>query len=228
MDEVNELLILRAPELRTRLEDFLDQLQNDSSLRLWYVNEPAQVIMAKLFPDEKLVVTNAEINRGNRLLYSILTNRGFRSWAAGYEEDLISRARGETGIEDPRRALETYLAIVDRASIHADLATAVAQHADAELVAGLTWTPGRVYRNGPGGDGNTIVEIETVIYAVAVAAVAAVVTILAVAGAADEVTAEAFTRAELATAANNVAAEFERHAIELRSEGRLMDYGERN
>jgi hypothetical protein len=222
VDDTSELLIMRAPKLRKRLERLLEQIQADPSLRQWYVNDPARVIMGKIFPEVAAVVTSTEINRGNRLLYALLTNSEFKSWAATYEEDLLRRARDATTIEDPRRALETYLAIADRATIHADLARAVARYADAELIAGLTWKP--TYRNG--GPDSILVEIQIAVYAIGVLAVFAIGVGAVFVGAPE--TGGAFTRVDLATVANELAAAVQDRAAELRREGKLLDYGQRD
>jgi hypothetical protein len=65
MEDVSELLILRAPKLNKRLERLLDQMQTDPGLRQWYLTDPARVIMARIFPEALGAVTRAEINRGN-------------------------------------------------------------------------------------------------------------------------------------------------------------------
>lgn len=226
MESTSELLILRAPKLRKRLERLVEQIEADSSLRQWFINDPTRVICAKVFPEGvPAAASEAEVSRGNRLLYAILSNSEFRSWAASYEQDLLQRARVATSIDDPRRALETYLATVNRASIQADLARAVARYADAELIAGLTWQPFTRYRDGWD---NLVVEVSIAIYAVAAAAVFAIAVGAVFLGADGQPVDGAFTRVDLATVANEIAAALQQRAAELRQEGSLLDYDHRD
>ncbi len=80
------------------------------------------------FPDIEL--ETAELNRGNRLLYSLLSNSRFMSWAEDYHAELVKRATAATEIEDDEEALRAFLAVTDRSTILSDLAAGVAKTAD--------------------------------------------------------------------------------------------------
>ena len=68
--------------------------------------DPAKVVAAADFPDIKL--ETAELNRGNLLLYSLLSNSRFMSWAEDYHAGLVKRATAATEIEDDEEALRGF------------------------------------------------------------------------------------------------------------------------
>jgi len=159
----NDMLILRAENLDTRLNELGEQLAADRSLRELYVQDPARIILKTVFPGQS--VPAAEVNRGNRLLYALLSNESFTSWAEEYSGTLIAAATEATQETDPEKALREYLAITDRAKIHRDVADAVARSADAEIIAALTWRPDPESL-GVNRVADVAVDIEILIYAV--------------------------------------------------------------
>jgi hypothetical protein len=227
---VNRLLILKAPTIQEDLHKLLERLESDPGLRRLYLNDPAGVIQKLVFPDQQ-AVPSAEINRGNRLLYAILTNEAFLQWARDYEERLISEAREATQIEDPARALNAYLTIMDRSRIHQDLADAVGRTADAEMIAALTWRPDlpRVGNARLPIAADVAVDIETFIYAVAVAAAfavafAAVFFAAPIPARADQVV----SRIDVQAVANQLNDALAQRAGEVRASGVLTQFRMRN
>src|SRR5215216_3593239 len=170
-----DLLILRRPEIDERFRALAERLAEDAALRELYVNDPARVIANEVFGDAQ--IPGAEISRGNRLLFGLLTNDGFMRWIASYQENLKRSALAATDMDDPELALRTYLAITDRNKLHEDLVVAVAEYADPELIAALTWgghaqvsedDARALLRSGElRFSPDVAVDIETFIYAVA-------------------------------------------------------------
>ncbi|MDH6435957.1 hypothetical protein M2158_004497 [Streptomyces sp. SAI-144] len=91
---------------------------------------------------------------------------------------VLHRTRPETNEvtreSNPEKALREYLAVTDREKIHREVATAVAEFADAELIAALTWRPDPD-SIGVARVADVAVDIEVLIYAVVAAAAFAVV-----------------------------------------------------
>ncbi|MEV6444407.1 hypothetical protein [Amycolatopsis sp. NPDC051716] len=224
----NSLLILHAPEIQGRMRALIERVDSDESLRQLYLNDPATVIQKTVFPDQENI-PKAEINRANRLLYALLSNERFVEWSRSYEEDLVTRAVQATSIEDPENALRAYLAILDRTALHQDLASAVAQFADPELIAAITWRPElpRVGNARLPISADVAVEIETFVYAVAAVAVFAVAVAAVFIGAV-EPAGEVVSRIDVMAVANQLGESLTQRAGEIRESGVLMQFSQRN
>jgi hypothetical protein len=224
----NRLLIIQAPEIRQRMTDLLTRIDGDEGLRQLYINDPAGVIQKFVFPDQTGVPA-AEINRGNRLLYSLLSNAEFLTWARDYEQALTTAAREATEIEDPGQALSAYLTIIDRGRIHKDLAEAVARFSDKELIASMTWRPdASVSSANLEFTPSVSVDIETFIYAVALViafGVAAVAVLISVPAAAEG---EVLNRMDIQNIASQLSAQLSQRAAEVRASGILTDFTQRD
>ena len=171
-----QTLILRIPHVNQAFGDLVSAMSSDEGLRRWFLRDPAGAIRAHLFPE--LPVEMSQISRGNRLLFALLSNAGFASWARTYEQHLLERAQAEFPNENPLESLRSFLATSDRNQIYRDLAKATAQFADAELIAALTFKSSVLRDPGVTFIPQSIaVEIETLVYAVAAAAVFVVLTI---------------------------------------------------
>lgn len=218
----NSLLILQVPQLNQRLTSLLTQIHTDPSLSDLYINDPVGVIQKSIFPEETNIPP-AEIHRGNRLLFSLLSNKNFLDWAQNYENQLIKQAEAATKLDDPDQALNSYLVTVDRNKIHQDLAAAVAKFADPELIASLTW-------KGSGTNPADIaVDTETFVYAVAVLAVFAVGVMVLFAGRLPVMMDGAvLTRVDLANVANQLSEQLIAHANTVKASGVLTQFANRN
>ncbi|MFH9871607.1 hypothetical protein ACH4NT_36720 [Streptomyces lydicus] len=221
----NDLLILRAADLDARLTALGDKLVSDRSFRELYVNDPARVILKSVFPDQS--VPAAEVNRGNRLLYALLSNERFTTWAQQYSTELVQKANEVTRESNPEKALREYLAVTDRENIHREVAMAVAEFADPELIAALTWRP------DPESIGVTrvadvAVDIEVLIYAVAVAAVFAVAVAAVFAAAAVAESEVGVSRIDVQRVVAQLTERLAERGQELRDSGALVDFSRRN
>jgi hypothetical protein len=212
---VRDLLILRHAEVSERFEQLARRLGEDAPLRKLYVHDPARVIAGAVFPKEE--IPSAEIDRGSRLLFSLLSNEEFRKWANDYQAQLVRQALEATELDDPYEALRTQLAITDRANLHRDLAEAIARHADPALIASLTWETQR-------SAADVAVEIETFVYAVAAAAVFVVVVLVVFLGVEEDFgVIPAFSRGDVLALTRQLASELQAHAEELRVSGALTE-----
>lgn len=224
----NSLLILQSPEVLERMRDLLEEVEADAGLRQLYLRDPAGIIQKKIFPGQENI-PKTEINRGNRLLYALLSNDRFLEWSRSYEEELITRAREATRIEDPSRALHTYLAVVDRTTLHQDVASAATRFCDPELMAALTWRAERP----PAGvqvpvNADVAVDIETFVYAVAAVAVFAVAVAAVFVPAPVLERTDVISRLDLLSIANQLSASLAERAREVRESGTLLDFSRRN
>jgi hypothetical protein len=225
----NKLLLLRAPKIHEDLGGLLERLDQEPALRDLYLRDPAGVIQKFVFPDQG-GVPSAEIARGNRLLYSLLSNTEFVQWAQEYEQGLILEAQEATSIEDPAAALNAYLTIVDRSRLHADLAEAVARTADAEVIGALTWRPDlpKVGATRLPIAADIAVDIETFIYAVAVAAVFAVAVGVVFIGVVPEQPDRLLSRADLLNVANQLSEDLIDRSVVVKEAGTLRQVAQRN
>jgi hypothetical protein len=220
----DKLLIIDAAQTRQRMTGLLERMEGDAGLRQLFVSDPAGVIGQFVLPDAQ--VPAAEVNRGNRLLYSLLSNERFLAWAREYERDLLAQAKETLQAADPWQAMGAYLAVADRGRLHADLAAAVAEFADKELIASLMWQPRELSASEPG----VAVAAATWIFLIAVVALAAVAVAAVFAGPPIAVALEdgLVDRAELRAVANQVAAQLGTRAAEVRQSGALTDFARRD
>lgn len=219
----NEFLVFRAPEIRDRMSNLVENLTLDDRVRRFYLRDPIGVIRRSVFSDEP--VPAAEISRGNRLLYGLLSNQKFLDWAEEYEQRTMEKAVRATQIEDPSTALSTYLTVVDRSAIHADLVSAASDFADAEFLAAITWRPDRV---GPPIDADVAVDVETFVYAVAAVAVFAVAVAAVFVGARVPLNQQILSRQDILQASRELSTAMNERAVELRDSGKLLDFSRRN
>jgi hypothetical protein len=220
----NDLLILRAADLDAKLTALGDKLVSDRTFRELYVNDPARVILKSVFPDQS--VPAAEVNRGNRLLYALLSNERFTTWAQQYSTELVQKANEVTRESNPEKALREYLAVTDREKIHREVATAVAEFADTELIAALTWRPDPE-PIGVTRVADVAVDIETLIYAV-VAAAAFVVAVAAVVVGPLSEGEVGVSRIDVQRVVAQLTERLTERGQELRDSGALVDFSRRN
>jgi len=227
-----DLLVLRRADVDERFSSLSQRLVDDPGLRELYVRDPARVILKTVFPDNRIPA--AEINRGNRVLYALLSNDDFMEWAQQYESDLLRRAQESSQEQDPEAALRGYMAAMDRGALHRDLVEAVAAHADPELIAALTWRPDIRNRISDAAseigaarlpEMDVAVDIETFVYAVAVAAVFAVAVGVVFIGAQPD---DVMSRLDVQTVARQLASRLRDHGQDLRQAGALTEFKARN
>jgi len=114
-------LILKTSELRPDLIKFYDQIRTDARARERFLSDPAKYLQESSFahPTSELNISGA-----NRLLFSLLSNREFLSWAEQYSRDIARSARHALD----RLPLE---------QIYLDVANAIATYCDKALVVSI-------------------------------------------------------------------------------------------
>lgn len=210
------------------MSELLRDVEDDTAVRQLYLRDPMGVITRTVFPDQD--VPAPELSRGNRLLFALLTNDKFLDWSRSYETDLLKKAVEATNIEDPSTALRSYLAVVDRSSIHQDLAAAAAEFADPELIAALTWRPDRqgIGRTKFPINADVAVEVETLVYVAVAVAVAVVAVAVAVAGRETDIDQTILNRQDIVAISRVLTGELTEHAAKIRESGQLLDFAKRN
>lgn len=114
------LLILKNPALTNALGKFADDLAKNDQVATNLSYDPIGTV-AQYFGAKG--VNGDVLSKGNRLVLGLLTNDGFREWAAEYNAsiDLSDEA----------------VANLDRGQTVTDVSTAMLKYADPELVSGL-------------------------------------------------------------------------------------------
>jgi hypothetical protein len=119
-EATKNLLILKNPALSNALGKFADDLVENEQISTNLSYDPVGTV-AQYFGAKG--VNGDVLSKGNRLVLGLLTNDGFRDWAAEYNSsiDLSDEA----------------VAALDRGRVVTDVSTAMLKYADPELVSGL-------------------------------------------------------------------------------------------
>ena len=146
----DDYLVLHYDELSSRAESFYERMGSSESFRALFLNDPVGTAASVLFPDRPTPPAG-QVNRANRLLFSLLGNAGFREWAKGFGERLLADATDAGGDEEP---LQVLAARFDRSRAYRELVDAVLEHGDEEIVSALLAGAGEqaAYRPLPGED----------------------------------------------------------------------------
>lgn len=159
-------LLLKLPGLRRRVSGFFDALRDQPAIRAQFLESPTQLLVDHFFADRRDQIPPQVVSDGNRLLYSALANDEFRSWVASFQAELDGER--EAGL------------ISDGASevprIKQELARALAQFGDQEILFGLINASKEAGGWEGQGQKSTFVAVEFVVLAIFVAVVNVVVT----------------------------------------------------
>lgn len=148
-----DLLLLRFPSYSTQITAFFQRIQNEPSLTQMFARNPVGVLRQLVLPTEPQLSSDV-LSRENRLLFSLLSNRGFRDWANRYQRDFENRAtqlypdftREEAfkalAVQTPREeiyrsAAEAAASFVDRDILYSMIenhSVVLAPHAEAALI----------------------------------------------------------------------------------------------
>jgi len=187
-----ELLILNYRGYSPRLEGLFQKLHTAPSFREIFVKDPAGVFAKEAFPEHNL--SPGQINQGNRLLFSLLSNPKFMEWRKRFEEKIQEQVKEAGEKENPAEAARRLIARRDRSQVYKGIAQASLEFIDLAIIhSGRIIDPDSIdlalqpdhLMPGPDPLGGEFAEVagesETLVYAVAAAAVAAVaVTVLGV------------------------------------------------
>lgn len=162
-------LILDGASLRDKTVAMFDELSSTPALAKLFSDNPTAVMHERLFPSDFPRLDESQIGAANMLLMNILNNKKFSAWLADYQTTLESEV--EATKKQP-----------DKAKLREDFAAAITKFGDPRLVGSLLSAKDKKFVGSDPRVADTVVEIESVIYAVDVAAVLIAVVAVAVIG----------------------------------------------
>lgn len=199
----DELLILNYRNFSERVGNLYSQLDKSTAMKELLSKNPVGLINKFLFSEYN--VSAGEINQGNRLLFSLLSNPKFLKWSERFEEQIKEELKQIPEKEyDENERVKMLFAKLDRSKLYQQLAQATLEFGDFETIYSIIIKDPDSFRRRDFLDWENIlhppqpphpvivvgcdmadvaVEIETFIYAVAAVAVAAVAVVVVVAGA---------------------------------------------
>ncbi len=199
---------MESNNLGNKIELLFEEISNNKRLEEVFAKDPSYVLAKKVLPVSYSKLSKQDLSKGNRLLYSILSNKKFKKWLDDYQEKLEKKYK-KTGN-------------VDKEQIKKDLAKGLVKYGDQEIMYSLL---GKIDKDSSlttseiGQRADIAVEIETFIYAVAVAAV--FIAVVAVVGAEPEAGGQVvrINKSELRSIVNSMV----KRAEELRLNGSLLE-----
>jgi len=132
----DQRLILEFPEFAERLSGFLQRLDNEPALLQAFARDPSGILSTSVFPGDPEPTLTA-INRGNRLLFSLLSNERFMTWSEQYMERSSASALDRFPELDPDEAARAFAATLSPDEVYQEVVDAMVQFVDRELLAAL-------------------------------------------------------------------------------------------
>jgi hypothetical protein len=133
MDDSSRL-VLEYPELARRADAVVSQLASSEDFRNAFVADPTSALMSTAFAEVD-IPEQATLDRANRLLYRLLSNRDFMAWAVQRQRELVEeinavpRGEGEAGRQ---RMLWDQ---ASRVELQREALNAIARYVPAEVIA---------------------------------------------------------------------------------------------
>lgn len=119
-DRKQQPLILRNDELAAKTGAFHKELKGSPRLQSEFINNPSKVVAQRFLPPNTATeISSQRLNNANRVLFSIISNERFRTWAEEYQASLKKTGR------------------IDKSQIVKDFSAAVIRYGDAALVQGI-------------------------------------------------------------------------------------------
>jgi hypothetical protein len=134
--EIHRLLLLDLPDYSDRLGALLTRMESEESLRQMYLRDPSTILSKALFPDQPNLPRSV-VSRSNRLLFSLLSNQGFMTWADTYGAAIGERARNEFPNLSEEEAGLALAAKLEATDVYDEVINAVVANSDRELLASL-------------------------------------------------------------------------------------------
>lgn len=132
----DQRLILEFPDFSVRLSQLFQRLDRDPALLRLFAQDPSGVVSRIVFPDEPEPALTA-INSGNRLLFSLLSNKGFMNWAREYTDRMNQAAVASYPDLNSDDAALAYAATISTDEVYEDVVEAALQFADREMLTSL-------------------------------------------------------------------------------------------
>ena len=120
-------LVLKHDNLRDSVASLFELMNEDSSLRQTFINNPSQVVLGSILPKNVDMPSPQRVSEANRFLFSLLANDEFRDWARNYQGHLNEQmASGRLKPEN-----------VDKMKLAQDMAEAFGRYGDTSLLVSL-------------------------------------------------------------------------------------------
>lgn len=218
-------LILDFAGFSKRLDSFLEQANQSSSVKNNMIQNPVGTLSQVALPGSP-PPDNATLSEANRLLFSLLSNPHFMSWAQQYEQSFDSAFQSymQSGMSEEDAAKKVG-ADLNPGKLLQDLSNAAAQFGDPALVNALKKPQLQGQSPSQGQPQGNVIRTLPRVWAVediavsaeVVAVIVGVVFAVVVAGAQRK----SITRADLQATANSLVSSLEDHAKQLRQNGKL-------
>ena len=132
----SELLILEYGGFSESAKTFIEQLATSEEAQARFLDDPNGTLSEDMFPTIQRV-SKAEIGQANRLLFALLRNQRFMTWAHEWQErNLESVARVNVTEQVPDSG--DYLAVnIDKQQLYEDVAGAISEFADRDTMQAL-------------------------------------------------------------------------------------------
>lgn len=214
-----DLLICHYDEFENSVTRLYRDFDASPAFRDYFLENPTNAISKSMFPD-LAPLSQADISAGNKLLYSLLSNPKFAQWAKRFEHQLYDSLKFAEASDDPE-VLKQVVARIDKKKLYKDIVEGIQEFGDVESLSAILGRP----RSPAGTEVGKVasmphldvaVEIEILIYAVAVAAVFIIPVDVFFAPATAGV-----SRDDLHRISNVLAVELKRRATDERIGGRL-------
>lgn len=127
----DDLLVLGYDGFSKRLKAFYATLGDSAAHRELFIKDPTRTLHAGLFADFP-ELGEGEINQANRVLFALLSNKGFMRWAGEYQKRLDREMRA--GAKKGGGDLRAYAVTMDRQKIYEDFVEGALKHVDHEML----------------------------------------------------------------------------------------------
>jgi len=223
--KADELLILDQDNFSSRVSSFTTSIQGSQAAQQLFLKNPVGNIRKYIFPDSPSAPV-AQINQGNRLLLSMLSNPRFMEWSDQFQERLESQARELSPSDNPEERMKMLVASFDRTQIYREVVDAVQEFGDRELLFSLMVKDRDSLQTQIDGSlvGSVAVEVETFVYAVAAIAVAVVAVAVVVVGRPSDLVLSGISRQDLQRVSNIMSDQLTAKAMAARQRGRLSSF----
>src|SRR5262249_52166614 len=133
MSHPEQLFLLRLPDYSPRIVEFLHRIDREPALSELFTRNPVGVLQEAVFPERQLLPADV-LSRENRLLFALLSNRGFRDWAKRYQTAFEERAKNTYPNLVPDEAYIAYAGHISREEVYKDIAEAALSFIDRETL----------------------------------------------------------------------------------------------
>jgi hypothetical protein len=131
------LLILEYDNLARATEGFYERLNSSPAFQQAFLDDPMGILRRSIFPNAPLPPEGV-LNKGNRLLYALLSNANFMSWANEFQasmENEVQQAMRQT--DDRNEAIKSLLVSFDKNRMYSEIVDGILNSIDKETLYSL-------------------------------------------------------------------------------------------